>query len=187
MGQGSKRRIANGRRRGARYQFPDHACRQESEASRNGPPLLGHFLENQIPIFLSTIVVSEFCIKQEIPPDILRACVVLPFNWDDAQKAAKLERQRLRPEGVARDALKDDIKIIAQAAIAEAEFAITDDTESFYRYCRAFKDAGEVQFKVVKLDDGFDRAFFDANGQRDFTDDLEETGGEPRGGGIPHE
>ena len=26
-----------------------------------------HFLENQIPIFLSTIVVSEFCIKQELP------------------------------------------------------------------------------------------------------------------------
>ena len=33
-----------------------------------------HFLENQIPIYLSTVVVSEFCIKQEIPPDMLRCC-----------------------------------------------------------------------------------------------------------------
>jgi len=139
-----------------------------------------HFLENQIPIFLSTIVVSEFCIKQEIPADILRCCVVLPFNWEDAQKAAKLNWQRLRPAGIERDALKDDIKIIAQAAVADAEFAVTDDTESFYRYCRAFKDAGEVNFKVIKLDDGFDRALFDANGQRDFTDDLEEADGETR-------
>jgi len=48
-----------------------------------------HFLENDIRMFLSTIVVSEFCGVQEIPPEILRCCVVLPFNWDDAQRAAQ--------------------------------------------------------------------------------------------------
>jgi hypothetical protein len=90
-----------------------------------------HFLENQIPIFLPTIVVSEFCIKQEIPPDMLRCCVVLPFNWDDAQRAAKLDWKRLRPAGIERDALKDDIKIVAQAAVADVEFVITDDADSF--------------------------------------------------------
>ncbi|MGA2748581.1 MAG: PIN domain-containing protein [Verrucomicrobiota bacterium] len=132
-----------------------------------------HFLDNQIPIFLSTIVVSEFCAKQEIPPDMLRCCVVLPFNWDDAQRAGKLEWQRLRPAGVERDALKDDIKIIAQAAGVDAEFVITDDAESFFRYCKTFKDASEVKFKAIKLEDGFDRAFFDPNGQREFTDELD--------------
>ena len=131
-----------------------------------------HFLENQIPIYLSTIVASEFCIKQEIPPEILRCCVLLPFNWDDAQRAVKLDWKRHRPAGVERDALKDDIKIIAQAARAEAEFVITDDGESFFRFCKTFKEAGEVQFKAIKLEDGFDRAFFDPDGQRDFTDGL---------------
>ena len=61
-------------------------------------------------------MVSDFCVKQEIPPDILRSCVVLPFNWDDAQRAAKLDWKRIKPPGVEREALKDDIKIIAQAA-----------------------------------------------------------------------
>jgi hypothetical protein len=136
-----------------------------------------HFLENQTPIFLSTIVVSEFCIKQEIPPDMLRCCVVSPFNWDDALRAAKLDWKRLRPAGVERDALKDDIKIIAQAARFDVEFVITDDAESFYRYCKTFKDAGDVSFKAIKLEDGFDRAFFDPNGQRDFTDGLTEENG----------
>jgi predicted nucleic acid-binding protein len=136
-----------------------------------------HFLENQIPIFLSSIVVSEFCIKQEIPPEMLRCCVVLPFNWDDAQRAAKLDWKRLRPDGIARDALKDDIKIIAQAAQVDAEFVITDDADSFYRYCKIFKEAGQVQFKAIKLEDEFDRAFFDPNGQRDFTDGLTEGSG----------
>jgi len=136
-----------------------------------------HFLDNQIPIFLSTIVVSEFCIKQEIPPDMLRCCVVLPFNWDDALRAAKLDWKKLRPAGVERDALKDDVKILAQAARIDAEFVITDDTESFLRYSKTFKDAGEVQFKAIKLADGFDRAFFDPNGQRDFTDGLSDGSG----------
>src|ERR1035437_10782611 len=77
-----------------------------------------HFTENAIPIFLPTIVVSEFYIRQELPPDILRACVVLPFNWDDAVKAASLDlpgRQDRRNEP--RGALKDDLKIIAQAMV----------------------------------------------------------------------
>ena len=131
-----------------------------------------HFLDTQIPIFLSTVVVSEFCIKQEIDPQILRCCVVLPFNWDDALRAAKLDSKRMRPPDVPRSAVKDDIKIIAQAAVADAEFLITDDTKSFYRYCTKFKEAGDVQFKAIKLDDGFDRAFFDPNQQRDLMDSL---------------
>jgi hypothetical protein len=68
--------------------------------------------------------------------------------------------------------LKDDIKIIAQAAVIEAEFAITDDSQTFYRYCQRLTESGEVQFKAIKLEDGFDRAFFDSGGQRDFHDEL---------------
>jgi hypothetical protein len=132
-----------------------------------------HFIENDIPIFLSTIVVSEFHIRQEIPPEILRCCVVLPFNWDHATFSARLDWIRTRPPGVERNALKDDIKIIAQAAVADVEFAITDDEESFCRYCRSFSEAGKIQFKTIKLADGFDRSFFDPNGQRDFTDSLD--------------
>ncbi len=130
-----------------------------------------HFIENQIPIFLSTIVVSEFCVKQEIDPQILRCCVVLPFNWDDAQQVAHLDWKASCPAGVERDALKDDIKIIAQAARMDVEYVITDDSESFFRYCQAFKTAGKVSFKAIKLEDGFDRAFFNG-GQRDFADGL---------------
>ena len=61
------------------------------------------------------------------------------------------------------------MKIIAQPAKIDAEFVITDDTESFYRYCQTFKNAREVQLKAIKLDASSDRAFFDTSGQRDFT------------------
>jgi hypothetical protein len=97
--------------------------------------------------------------------------VVLPFNWDDAQRAAKLDWQRLRPPGIERSALKDDVKIIAQAAGADVEFVITDDTESFFRYCQTLKERGDVKFRPIKLEAGFDRAFFDG-GQRNFDEGL---------------
>ncbi len=135
-----------------------------------------HFTENQILMFLSTIVVSEFCVKQGIDPQILRCCIVLPFNWDDAQRVALLDWKSHRPPGVERDALKDDIKIIAQAARVDAEYVITDDSESFYRYCEQFKTAGKVSFRPIKLADGFDGAFFNG-GQRDFGDQLAGEGG----------
>jgi predicted nucleic acid-binding protein len=125
-----------------------------------------YLLEHKIPIFLSTIVVSEFCVKQEILPEILQCCVVLPFNWDDAQRAAKLDWKRVRPAGVERDALKDDIKIIAQAARVDAEFVITDDSNSFYAYCTTFKVAGEVQFTAIKLEDGFVESILDPSGEK---------------------
>lgn len=130
-----------------------------------------HFIENQIPIYLSTIVVSEFCVKQEIDPHILRCCVVLPFNWDDAIRVSSLDWKPLRPPGVERDALKDDVKIIAQAARVEAAFVITDDSGSFFRFCEAFKTTRKVEFKALKLEDGFDPAFFNG-GQREFTEGL---------------
>ncbi len=128
-----------------------------------------YFLDNEVPIFLSTIVVSEFCMKQDIPPEMARCCITLPFNWDDALRAAKLDWKRARPSGVGRDALKDDIKIIAQATVAEAGFVITDDGESFHRYCRIFKEEGDVKFTAIKLEDGFDSSLFYHDGQREFT------------------
>ncbi len=130
-----------------------------------------HFTESQTPIYLSTIVVSEFCMRQEIDRLLLRCCVVLPFNWDDALCAAGLDWKQLRPPGVERDALKDDIKIIAQAARIDAEFVITDDSDSFHRYCEIFRNAGKVSFSAIKLADGFDRAFLNG-GQRDFDDEM---------------
>jgi predicted nucleic acid-binding protein len=125
-----------------------------------------HFAEQSIPVFLPTIVVSEFCIKQEIPPELLRACVVLPFNWDDAIKAASLDFSKFPRKGESRDALKDDVKIIAQAIVKDAAWLITDDKGSFFKFADKLRAAGKAEFRPIKLEDGFDVSFFDPAGQR---------------------
>lgn len=125
-----------------------------------------HFTEQGLPMYLPTIVVSEFCIRQEIPPDILRACVVLPFNWDDAIKAAGLEFSKFNREGGSRDALKDDVKIIAQAMVKDAALVITEDAKTLFKFSEQLVLAGTAKFRPIKLEDGFDLAFFNG-GQRE--------------------
>jgi predicted nucleic acid-binding protein len=140
-----------------------------------------HFTEQGIPIFLPTIVVSEFCIRQQIPPEILRACVVLPFNWDDAIKAAELDFSKVDRQGESRDALKDDVKIIAQAIVKDAAWIITDDTKLFYKFACELRLAGGAAFRPIKLVGGFDSSFFDPTGQRTLSykeEESEEQGAE---------
>jgi predicted nucleic acid-binding protein len=125
-----------------------------------------HFTENAIPIYLPTIVVSEFCLRQEIPVAILRSCVVLPFNWDDAKQAAALNFKRGIHHAQNRDSLKDDVKILGQAAVKESAYVITDDSSSFYEFGKMMENEGTGKFKTIKLGDGFDIAFFNG-GQRE--------------------
>lgn len=133
-----------------------------------------HFAESGMPIFLSSIVVSEFHLKQKLPPEILRSCVILPFNWDDAVKAAEIDFTTLERDGATRNVIKDDVKIIAQAIVKDAAYVITDDKNSFHRYAERAKERGEACFKSISLAEGFDRSFFASDGQRDFVDALED-------------
>ena len=131
-----------------------------------------HFTEEQIPIYLSAIVVSESCVKQPMPPEILRCCVTLPFNWDDAIQTAKLDIGGFDRQGESRVTLKDDVKILAQAITKDAGFVITDDKNTFHRYAQRLIETGTAGFKTIALAEGFDRAHFDPNGQRDVHDAL---------------
>jgi len=120
-----------------------------------------HFLAQRLPIYLPTIVVSEFCIKQPIPPEILRACVVLPFNWSDALKAAELDFTKAGRGRESRVALKDDVKIIAQGIVKDAAWIITDDAESLYKFAARLKGGGPSKMQPIKLEDGFDLSHLD--------------------------
>ena len=124
-----------------------------------------YFAENALPVYLPTIVVSEFYIKQKIPPEILRSCVVLPFNWDDALQAAGLDFSKAVRGKNERVALKDDVKIIAQAMVKNAAWIITDDARTMHKFASQLKNAGTVTFRAIKLEDGFDPSLLDADGQ----------------------
>lgn len=120
-----------------------------------------HFKDSGMPIYLSVIVVSEFEVRQEIPEGIRQACVPLVFNWSDAALTAKFDRHREKEEGTA---VKDDIKLIAQAVGHDVAFVITDDHQTFAKYSNRLREAGRVKFNTLVLRDGFDVGHFRKGG-----------------------
>lgn len=95
----------------------------------------------------------------------LRNFEVLPFNIDHAMMAGQLMRNLRREAGDERDAVKDDVKLIAQAVCQSLTHILTEDAQSLVKYVNRLNDAGQCSLKAILLVDGFDAAWFD-NGQR---------------------
>ena len=124
-----------------------------------------YFRENRVPIYLSAIVVSEYEVEHPINEKVRSACVPLVFDLEAGALAAHFDKQREREPGVARQAVKDDLKIIAQAVSRDVAYVITDDHDTFAKYAERLREAGQVRFAMVLLRDGFDVGYFRIGGQ----------------------
>ena len=127
-----------------------------------------HFADEGIPMFLSTIVVSEFCLMQPATDLPLDAMIMLPYNLGDAEMTAKLNfKKHTGAPDESRAILKDDFKLLGQAKAGDIAFLITEDARTLHKYCRELHARGEISTKPIKLEDGFDKSHFDPNGQLD--------------------
>lgn len=116
-------------------------------------------------LYLSAVVVSEFHAKQAITDLPLRNFRVLPFNMDHAMMAGALQSALRRDPDDSRDAVKDDLKLLAQAVCTAIPYILTEDERTLAKFARQLEAAGRSTVKAVLLRDGFDLAWFN-NGQR---------------------
>lgn len=128
-------------------------------------------LKRGVPLYLSAIAASEFQVKQAVTDLPLRNFEVLPFNIDHAMTAGLLMRDLKRDGNDDRSAVKDDIKLIAQAICESLTHILTEDAQTLVKYLRRLNDAGASAVKPILLADGFDSAWFD-NGQRGLLGEL---------------
>jgi len=133
-----------------------------------------HIIEQKIPIYFSSIVASEFAIKQPITDLPLNNFRALPFNLPHSIKAAEIwGLLDGRDSGDSRAVIKDDIKIIAQALKEDIEFVLTDDAKTFYKYCERLRTANNWSIRAIKLVDGFNSGALRLDGQRDLDSFIE--------------
>lgn len=121
-------------------------------------------VHRQVPMYLSTIVISEFQVKQAINDLPLRNFVVLPFNVDHAMRCGLIIRQMARDPEDDRVRVKDDFKLLAQCDCEAISHLISEDASTLARYLDRARDVGLATTKVMLLRDGFDTTWFD-NGQ----------------------
>ena len=121
-------------------------------------------VRRQVPMYLSTVVISEFQVKQAISDLPLRNFVVLPFNIDHAMKCGLLIRNMARDLDDDRVRVKDDFKLVAQCDCEAISHLLCEDASTLAKYLKRANDTSLATTKVVLLKDGFDAAWFE-NGQ----------------------
>jgi len=122
-------------------------------------------LKRGVPLYLSAVAASEFQVKQAVTDLPLRNFEVLPFNIDHAMTAGLLMRNLQRDASDDRSAVKDDVKLIAQAICESLTHILTEDAQTLVKYLKRLNKDGASSVRPILLADGFDSAWFD-NGQR---------------------
>ncbi|MFZ3221818.1 MAG: PIN domain-containing protein [Rugosibacter sp.] len=124
-------------------------------------------LEQQAPMYFSAIVAAEFAIKQPITDLPLKNFRSIPFNIPHSIEAARLwNALGSRDSGDNRAVVRDDVKLMAQAAREGIPFLITEDASTLYKYCDRLRTSGVLNVRAIKLVDGFDASALREDGQR---------------------
>lgn len=115
-----------------------------------------HFLQNGFPLVLSTIAISEYCVKgksDELPLKNLR---ILPFNLLHAERAGEFARFVFESKGILqlsnRKVIPNDTKLFAQADVeTDISYYLSSDVESKKIYDLLTGTTAKPAFQFLNL------------------------------------
>lgn len=129
-----------------------------------------HMQQANVAMYLSAIAAAEFEVKQSITDLPLGEFRILNFNLAHGQQAAKLMNAlKERTAGDSRTAVRDDLKLMAQASHEQIDVILTEDSSTLYKYCERLRGDGHLQTRAITLKEGFDANVFSDAGQRGFS------------------
>lgn len=125
-----------------------------------------HALQTGTPLHVSTLVLAEFAVKQDVADLPLRNLRVEPFNVMHATKAGKLVAALApsRDPADSRSIVRADLQILAQAEVEGIQYILTEDESTLSKYVARSRAGGHSQCQAVLLKGGFDTSWFN-NGQ----------------------
>lgn len=128
-----------------------------------------HLLTNNVPMHFSAIVAAEFGIKQPIAELPLGNFRMLDFNVVHGNVAANLWNALGGHDAEDdRAAVRDDLKLLAQASHEGIGFILTEDASTLHKHCERLHESGHLQTRAILLKDGFHATAVSDDGQDDF-------------------
>lgn len=128
---------------------------QDDPLHSNAVDYFEYFLENGFIIFVSTIVIAEYAMKDDpfnLPLNTMR---IAPFDFDDAKKAGEFYNliisEPVNRTVTNRVAIKDDCKIVSQIANRNITHYITKDRKSFKELIQPVTQAGLLNVEFIDL------------------------------------
>ena len=114
------------------------------------------FLENKIEIFLSSIVIAEYSVKddpQNLPLEFVK---IVPFDYFDGKTAGEFHSILLdhkeQVANIERNVIKDDCKLIAQLFNRKIQGYITKDRKSFTQIIAPLQAIKNFNIELLDLE-----------------------------------
>jgi predicted nucleic acid-binding protein len=130
--------------------------KSDDEYHQNAKEYFEYFLENEIEMYLSTIVVSEYAVGDD-PDNLLSLNVfrLLEFDYADAKTAGRffLElkgNEHLR-QSEQRKVIINDIKLFSQIHNRKIDAYITKDRKSLSKMIEPLKISNNLNFEFIDL------------------------------------
>lgn len=115
-----------------------------------------YFLDSKIEMYLSSIVISEYCVKDDIAHLPLSTMKIIPFDFFDGKTAGEfhaiLLNNRTLVHGIERIVVKDDCKLIAQIFNRKIDAYITKDRKSFTQIINPLQQAKMFSIELLDLE-----------------------------------
>lgn len=128
----------------------------DADFHQNTVDYFKYFLDNEVELYLSTIVVSEYAVGDN-PDNLLslNAFRLLEFDYEDAKTAgsffAELKDNEDLRESEQRKVIINDIKLFAQIHNRQIDAYITKDRKSLSKMIEPLGKSHNLKFEFIDL------------------------------------
>lgn len=129
---------------------------EDDSLHQNALGYFKYFLEHDFVIKISTIAIAEYCVRGEVSELPFKNTLIVPFNFDHAQRAGKMiaevyaEKKKRGATITPRAVVPNDTKMFAQADVEpDINYYATADVECKKVYDMIKASEGKLSFEFI--------------------------------------
>ena len=130
--------------------------KNNDELHQNAKDYFKYFLEQKIEIYLSSIVIAEYSVKDDVNNLPLEFVKIIPFDFFDGKTAGEfhsiLINNKEQVANIERNVIKDDCKLLAQIFNRKIGAYITKDKKSFGQIFMPIQKAKSFNIQLFDLE-----------------------------------